>query len=89
MTSAGAQLRTLQELNREDTPTYTMTLEVTDTGGLSDSVTIDVTVADENDNLPVITNNPLTADESVLEVHTHTHTHTQRFTRDPSTYLTH
>ena len=66
---------------------YTMTLEVTDTGGLSDSVTIDVTVADENDNLPVITNNPLTADESVLEVHTHTHT--QRFTRDPSTYLTH
>ncbi|CAI7993585.1 Protocadherin Fat 1 [Geodia barretti] len=50
-----------------DTPMYTMTLEVTDTGGLSDSVTIDVTVADENDNLPVITNNPLTADESVLE----------------------
>ena len=63
-----------------------MTLEATDTGGLSDSVTIGVTVEDENDNLPVITNNPVTADEPVLEVH---HTHTQRVTRDPTTFLTH
>lgn len=68
MTDAGAQLKTTGDLDREGIVSYSLTLVATDTGGLSDSVGIEVTVEDVNDNPPVITNNPMTSDVEILEV---------------------
>lgn len=68
MTDAGAQLKTTGDLDKEGTDSYSLTLVATDTGGLSDSVGIEVTVEDVNDNPPVITNNPMTSDVEILEV---------------------
>ena len=45
-----------------------MALVATDTGGLSDTATLVVVVADANDHRPVITNSPLTSDVLVPEV---------------------
>ena len=58
-TAAGAQLKTLQSLNREDSAIYVMTLIARDGGDppLADSVQIEVEVQDVNDIAPVFSIN--------------------------------
>ncbi|NJP07483.1 MAG: tandem-95 repeat protein, partial [Chloroflexaceae bacterium] len=48
------------KLDFETTPVYTLTVQVTDSGGLSDTATITITVDDAND-APVFTSTPVTA----------------------------